>query len=103
HDRTGLFQRLTVRDWEQAGQRHLSAPGVAPDGRREFGVVRDAIVTVLGEAEGELQVRDIHARVEKLLGEPVSKGSVKAYLHGAKFRNTPLFEYHGSLGYRLAR
>jgi hypothetical protein len=103
HDLTGLFQRLTTRDWKQAVQRHLSACDAAPDGRLKFGMVRDSIIAVLDQADGELRVRDIHARVEKLLGEPVSRGSVKAYLHSAKRRKTPLFEYCGSLGYRRAR
>ena len=100
-DLTTLFQRLTTRSWAQADRRHRLAGGVAPDGRREFGSVRDAIVAVLELADGELRVRDIHAAVEDFLGEPVSRGSVKAYLRNGCFRKSPLFEYRGRRGYRL--
>src|SRR5439155_4307856 len=55
-----------------------TAPGEpAPDSRRPFGSVRDAIVQVLSEADGDLRVRDIQAGVERLLGGPVSPTSVK--------------------------
>ena len=64
HDLTALFQRLTARDWKQADGPHSLTRGVAPDGRRKFGAVRDAIVEVLKQAEGELRVRDIHAGVQ---------------------------------------
>jgi hypothetical protein len=54
---------------------------VAPDGRRKCGSVGNAIIEVLSGAESELRVRDIQARVEDLFGSPVSRGSVKGYLH----------------------
>ena len=88
---------------EQADRRHPSAGGVAPDGRRKFGTVHDAIVAVLEQAGCELRVRDIHESVEKLLGEPVSSSSVKDYLRKGCRRRVPLFEYCGKRGYRLAR
>jgi hypothetical protein len=66
-DLATLFQRLTARDWKQAEPLHALASGVAPDGRRKFGTVRDAVVAVLEQAEGPLRVRDVHAAVEKLL------------------------------------
>jgi hypothetical protein len=98
HDVTALFQGLTARDWKQVSRGHPSAAGVAPDGRRKFGAVRDAIVVVLEQAGCELRVRDIHKGVEKLLGEPVSRGSVKAFLHNGCRRKRPLFEYRGRDG-----
>jgi hypothetical protein len=98
---TALFQGLTTRSWKQAVVRHV--PGVAPDGRRKFGTVRDAIVAVLEQAGEELRVRDIHAGVEELLGESVSGSSVRDYLRKGSRRSTPLFEYRGERGYRLAR
>jgi hypothetical protein len=100
---TTFYQRLTTRDWKQAASSNASLRGVAPDGRRKFGAVRDAILVVLEEAGCELRVRDIHEGVEKLLGESVSSSSVKAYLRKGCHRRTPLFEYRGSRGYRLAR
>ena len=102
HDLTTLLQRLTDGDWKQTRRGHRFASGVAPDGRRKFGTVRDAIVAVLEEAEGDLRVRDIHDGVEKLLGEHVSTTSVKAYLRRGCSRRTPIFEYLGKRGYRLA-
>jgi hypothetical protein len=65
-----LLQFLTSRAWKQAQRRPLFARGGAPDGRRKFGTVRDAILAVLEDAGSALRVRDIHERVEKLLGEP---------------------------------
>lgn len=103
HDLTTLYQGLMARDWKQAGRRHPSVGGVAPDGRRKFGTIRDAIVIVLEQANCEQRVRDIHAGVEELFGEPVSRGSVKAYLCGDSRRRTPLFERCGTSGYRLRR
>jgi hypothetical protein len=103
HDLTNLLQRLTDRDWRQVGRRHLSTDCVAPDGRRKFGAIRDAIVAVLDQANCELRVRDIHGGVEDLLGQPVSRGSVKAYLRNGCRRRSPLFEYRGKTGYRLLR
>jgi hypothetical protein len=37
-------------------------------------------VEVLEEVGHELRVRDIHEGVEKLLGEPVARASVRDYL-----------------------
>jgi len=101
HDQTTLFQRLTARDWKQARRSHPFAEGVAPDGRRGFGTVRDAIVVVLKQADRPLRVRDVHAGVEQLLREQVSRGAVKAYLWGGANRETPLFQRCGNEGYRL--
>ena len=103
HDLTALYQQLTARGWKQAERQRLAAGGVAADGRRKFGTVRDAIVTVLEQAGCELRVRDILEGVEQLLGEFVSSSSVRDYLRKGCRRRTPLFEYLGSRGYRLAR
>lgn len=103
HDLTILFQHLTARDWRQAARRHTLAGGVAPDDRRKFGTVRDAIVQVLADAGTDLRVRDIHSAVERLLGEPVAHSSVKDYLRKGCRRKMALFEYRGGRGYRLVR
>ena len=102
HDLTTLFQRLMTRDWRQVDRPRSGTNGVAPDGRRKFGSVRDAIVQVLAEAGGELRVRDIHASVEEVLDGPVSPSSVKDFLRKGCRRRLPLFEYCGRRGYRLA-
>jgi len=50
----------------------------------------------------ELRVTDVHAAVEELLGEPVSRSSVKNYLAaGADHRKTRLFERVSRGRYRL--
>jgi hypothetical protein len=103
HDLAALLQRLTAHDWRQADPPQRARSGIAPDGRRKFGTVRDAIVAVLEQAGCELRVRDIHVGVEKLLGSPVSSSSVKDYLRRDCRRRTPLFEYCGKSGYRLSR
>jgi len=76
---------------------------MAPDGRRKFGTVRDAIVQVLRDAGTELRMRDIHARVQELLQEPVCRGSVKSYLCKGCGTKAPLFERVGRGRYRLGR
>ena len=53
---------------------------IAPDGRRRFGTVRDAVVLVLVLSPCDLRVREIHRCVEELPEERVSVGSVKAIL-----------------------
>ena len=100
---TTLLQRLTAHDWKQADLRRRSTSAVAPDGRRKFGSVRDAIVKVLTLADGDMRVRDIHKRVEYFLGGPVSRSSVKTYLRHSCQRRQPLLEYRGKSGYRLFR
>jgi hypothetical protein len=97
------LERLTARDWQ----------AVAPSSRkslhttstkRDFGEVGDAVVRVLAEAGYELRMMDVHAAVEELLGEPVSRSSVKNYLaSGTDRRKTRLFERVSRGCYRLRR
>ena len=75
----GRVGRMLIADIVAADGCAL-AGGVAPDGRRRFGSVRDAILAVLTEAGGEMRVGEIHERVEQLLGEPVPGSSVRMYL-----------------------
>jgi hypothetical protein len=98
-----LFQSLISHDWHKVSRPHVSSEGPQPDGRRPFGTVAQAIVQVLARADTELRVRDIHKQVEYILGEPLSYGSVKNYLHKGARRPAPLFEYRGRAGYRLIR
>src|SRR5713226_5090357 len=79
-DLMALLQRLTTHDWKQAPQSHRSASGPAPDGRRKFGTVRDAIIEVLAQAGSEVRVKDIQNGVEQILIGSVSTSSVKDYL-----------------------
>jgi hypothetical protein len=102
HDLTTLFQRLTAHDWRQADPPRRAGSGIAPDGRRKFGTVRDAIVQVLANADSDLRVREIQKGVEEVLGGPVSASSVKDFLRRGCRRRAPLFAYLGRRGYRLA-
>lgn len=73
------------------------------DGRRKFGTVSAAIVTVLSEADSELRVREIRACVEALLGSGVSRHSIKGYLHKECRGNNPRFERLARGRYKLRR
>jgi len=77
----GLLQRLTARDWKQAPRKRFEVGGVAPDGRRKFGQVNEFVLRVLRAEPTGPRVRDIHAQIEFLLGEPVSRSSVKSSVH----------------------
>ncbi len=62
------------------------------------------MVQVLHDAQTELQMFEIHLAVEELLGEPVSRSSVKNYLaNGTDRRKTQLFERVGRGRYRFIR
>jgi hypothetical protein len=79
---SGLLNTLTQGSWRKADSHMPSEHGPAPDGRRPFGSIRDAVVQVLHAEPLGLRARDVHARVELLLGEQVSRGSVKSILAG---------------------
>jgi hypothetical protein len=101
-DLQDLFQGLTSqRRRKQRRRQSTSTDGPSPDGRRSFGSVRSAIVQVLTEAESDLRVREIWAEVERLLGEPVSRHSVKSYLHRRTYSSKPIFERVSHGRYRL--
>jgi hypothetical protein len=77
----GLLRRLTARDWKQVPGKRFEAGGVAPDGRRKFGQVNKLVLRFLRTEPAGLRVREIYAYVELLLGEPVSRSSVRNSLH----------------------
>lgn len=97
-----LFQGLTAREWTQEAPRTRSRE-IVPDAKRKFGTVRDAVIQVLTEADCALRVRDIHERVEEVLGGPVAASSVKVSLRTGCRCLVPRFEYCGRSGYRLLR
>lgn len=63
----------------------IEASGVAPRpttlarGLR-VGAIPDAIMRVLADSVEPLRMRDIHAEVEALVGQPVSRSAVKNWL-----------------------
>ena len=97
-----LFQTLMVTDWKQEAPGVRRAQGVAPDGRHRFGTVRDAIVQVLTVEPLGLRARDVHARVELLLDESVSRSSVNSMLALRCQGENKLFNRLGRGHYRLA-
>jgi hypothetical protein len=101
HDTTALYQWLTSRNWHKQRKTRVSGDGPRPGGRRQFGSVREAILSVLARADVARRVRDIQVDVEQVLGDEVSRSSVKNYLHKGSKRAIPLFEYCGRRGYRL--
>ena len=76
--------------------------GPNPDGRRRFGTISSAITEVLRRAELELRVRDIRVEVERSLGGPVSRHSIKGHLHRGSSGSNPTFDCVGHGRYRLA-
>ena len=80
-DLQDLFQSLTSQPRRKPRKRAPDPNGPKPDGRRRAGSVSGAIVQVLTEAQSDLQVKEIWARVGELVGEPVSRNSVKSYLN----------------------
>ena len=67
------------------------------------GRITEAIVTVLGDQAGPMHARDVHARVETLLGEPVRWSSVKATLAGNLAGPAPRFVRVARGRYRVAK
>lgn len=102
---TNNLQCLTSREWRQQPRRKTKQPanGPRPDGRRKFGSVSQAIVQVLTEAQSDLRVREIQGGVERLLGEPVSRHSIKSQMHHGYLHDPPLFERLARGRYRLIR
>lgn len=98
-----LLQFLTLGDWRKVPYQAVSTGGPAPDGRRPFGSVRDAIVQVLASESLGLRARDVHAHVELLLAERVSRSSVKSMLALRCVGSEPLFVRVGRGRYLLAK
>jgi len=97
------LQRLTSPDRHQARPRKPEAEGPKPDGRRPFGQVQEAVFCVMAGVTTGMRVRDVHAHVELLLGEPVSWGSVKATLNRLSNGSKPRFVRIGRGQYRLSK
>ena len=70
---------------------HESAPTRRKRSQPRQGRIVDAVVRVLDAHSGPLQAGEVHAGVEKLLGEPVRQASVKASLAGNVHGAAPRF------------
>jgi hypothetical protein len=102
-DLQDLVQGLTSQRRRKQPTSKLETGGPAPDGRRKFGSVSGAVVQVLAESHSDLRVKEIWHEVERLLGESVSRDSVKSYLHRGASSTKPVFERVRHGRYRLAR
>lgn len=95
HSLTGLFEDQHFRD--------VQTTAGWPDGRREFGSVGAAVVSVLAQAGTVMKAKAIHAEVERLLGGVVSRYSVSDYLRRRSADPRPLFVRPRHGHYRLLR
>jgi hypothetical protein len=86
----------------------LAASEAAPrasirlDRRLRSGLVPKAIMEVLTASVEPMRVRDIHAEVEELIGQPVSPSAVKNWLTKHAGGGQSLFVRLGRGRYRLA-
>jgi hypothetical protein len=83
-------------------QRKLSSAN-SSDGRREFGAVAAAIMSVLAETDSEMRLKTIHTEVERVLGGSTSSYSVADYLQRRSKGASPLFARTRPGHYRLRR
>ena len=86
-----LVHFLESREARKGPLRRKTPQAGWPDGGRKFGTVRDAIVTVMARAGGEMRVRDIHLEVQKELRGQVSRFSVADYLRVRSQPPKPVF------------
>ena len=70
--------------------------------RRPLGSITEAVSMVLGSV-GEMRVRDIHAAIEAMLEEPVSRSSVENCLNRKSMGHGRRFDRVGRGRYRLPR
>lgn len=103
HPFADLLQCLTGGDSDQERDRLRSARAGWPDGRRKFGTVSGAILSVLTQTDAEMRVKAIHAEVERLLDGSVSRYSVADYLRTRSTGPRPLFIRTRRGHYRLLR
>ena len=101
HSFADILQCLTRDTSDQRRHSSSSAPAGWPDGRRKFGTVCGAVVSVLAQADSEMRVKAIHAEVERLLGGSVSRYSVSDYLLTRSKGARPLFVRTRHGHYRL--
>ena len=102
HLLSDLLQCLTGSDTHQARPQPSARAGW-PDGRRKFGTVSSAIISVLAATHEEMRVEDIRTAVEQQLGGLVSRFSVSDFLLTRSEGKKPLFERTRYGHYRLLR
>jgi hypothetical protein len=101
HLLTNLLQCLTRHHARKDPALQPKSRAGWPDGRRKFGTVSGAIITVLTQSGAEMSVKAIRAEVEALLGGSVSRFSVSDYLLTRSKGPRPLFTRTRHGHYRL--
>ena len=96
-----LLQSLTSSKTRKAPAKRTKARDGNPAGRRKFGTVGGAIVSVLEAAGSEMPLKSIHAEVERLLDGSVSVPSVTDYVYRRSKGRKPLFVRTRRGHYRL--
>jgi hypothetical protein len=77
-------------------------PPARPRARLRAGAVPAAIMRALADAVEPMRMRDIHAEVERLLGQSVTRSAVKNYLANHCAGSCPCFVRLARGRYRLA-
>ena len=95
-----LYKRLTERDWQQVARVQGKRRERSRDGKLKFGTVSGAVLEVLGRSDASMRYIEIHCEVERLLGFPVARGSVKQCLSDEATHRQPRFERVGHGRYR---
>jgi hypothetical protein len=72
------------------------------EGRRRFGSVGEAVLTVLGAADHDLTAHEIRLEAEKLLDSPVSRHSIAYHLQTRSKGAEPAIVRTGGRYYRPA-
>jgi len=103
HSFKDLLQCLSRDGSHQDQDRRRSPRAGWPDGRRAFGTVARAVLSVLAQTDSEMRVKAIHAEVERVLGGSVSRYSVSDYLLTRSKGPRPLFVRTRRGHYRLLR
>jgi hypothetical protein len=89
---TNLAEEIESRSTvPRRADRDRSAPGRLERQQPRHGRIIDAVTRVLSDHREPLQAREVHARVEMLLQEPVRWTSVKATLAGNVNGTAPRF------------
>lgn len=73
------------------------------DKRRAPGEIRDAIIEVLGQRDGTMSVKDIHAGVENSLGGSAPTSSVRSSLQLGASTRPARFDRPSRGQYRLRK
>ena len=102
HEIQEQLRRLSEKLDLLAAKDAAPRPSARVDRRLRSGLVPEAITRVLSESAEPVRMKDIHAEVERELGQPVSRSAVKNWLAGHTGGKQALFVRLGRGRYVLA-